>query len=270
MINVKFIAVVFNNFLDTIEFVQSLERMSAAGCEILCILIDNSDSKEIILLVDGIARDFEFVRVIRPGGNLGYFGAFNYYLGIDDLSRDDFVLLCNNDLIFPVDFCEHLLSANYEANVAVVCPDVVTFDGVHQNPHLIKRRNFFQRFKLDLYFSHYYAAYILKLLKSLMAPLIKRRLRRKGSAPQYVHLGIGACYVLLPSFFRILTHLNYPDFLYGEEAYLSKQVHESGGKLFYDPNLKILHKESASLSKLPSRVTYGFSRDGYWNNRKLY
>lgn len=83
-------------------------------------------------------------------------------------------------------------------------------------------------------------------------------------------MGIGACYVLLPAFLKKYKSLVFPHFLYGEEAYLSRQVHERGGLLFYDPDLVVLHKESATLSKLPKRTTYEFGRDGYWHYRGFY
>ena len=83
-------------------------------------------------------------------------------------------------------------------------------------------------------------------------------------------MGIGACYVLLPSFLSRFRQLDFPHFLYGEEAYLTRQVHSAGGKLYYDPELKVQHKESATLSKLPKRTTYEFGRDGYWSYRTFY
>ena len=58
--------------------------------------------------------------------------------------------------------------------------------------------------------------------------------------------------------------------LFGEEAFLTKQVHDAGGKLYYDPKLVVRHKESATVSRLPSRRTYEFARTAYPDYRKFW
>jgi GT2 family glycosyltransferase len=158
----------------------------------------------------------------------------------------------------------------YPDDVFVVCPDVITIEGVHQNPHVLKPRTTMQRLKLDLYFSHYYVACILLYFKRLLSPLFKKTNTIYYSKAGYLHMGIGACYILLPVFLSKFKHLDFPHFLYGEEAYLSLQVRNAGGALFYDPSLRVQHKESATLSKLPKIKTYHLGRDGYWSYRKFY
>ncbi len=270
MSKIVFVAVVYNNYPDTVEFISSLSRQVRQETAVRCVIVDNSDNCEVRDSLDRIATGHPFVSILRPPSNVGYFGAFNYYFSQNAIAPSDTVVLCNNDLIFSVDFVETIRSKQYAEDVFVVCPDVVTLDGVHQNPHVLKPRTRLQRLKLDLYFSNYYIACGLRIVQRLIQPLLKNKKRGKPSQPGYLHMGIGACYVLLPSFLSRFRQLDFPHFLYGEEAYLTRQVHSAGGKLYYDPELKVQHKESATLSKLPKRTTYEFGRDGYWSYRTFY
>jgi GT2 family glycosyltransferase len=265
----EFVTVVYNNSKDTHDFLESLSSMHCNG-DVSCVIIDNSDVDNIINEIKKLELIFPFVKVLNSGENLGYFGAFNYYFKNSHLFDGDIVLLCNNDLIFCNDFLLNFEKSTYPENVFVVCPDVITLDGVHQNPHVLKPRTKIQRIKLDLYFTHYYVACILIFIKKISGLNSKKSKVHSYSNPGYLHMGIGACYVLLPTFLDKFKYLNFPHFLYGEEAYLTEQVHNAGGALYYDPALKVQHKESATLSKLPKRKTYQFGRDGYWSYRKFY
>lgn len=265
-----FVAVVYNNYDDTYDFCRSLKDLVSDGARLVCILVDNSDNADIKRQIDSLAAEFSFVSTLKPDRNLGYFGAFNHFFASEFFDRETTVVLCNNDLMFQGDFCRQFVSSKYSAETFVVCPDVITVDGEHQNPHVLKPLGRLSRLKLDLYFSHYYVACALRFIQRRVLSLLGFRKRNVPASPGYVHMGIGACYVLLPSFFEQFCRLEFPHFLYGEEAYLSRQVHSGGGKLYYDPALKVAHKESATLSKLPSRTTYEFGREGYREYRKFY
>lgn len=267
---VIFVAVVYNNYRDTYDFCQSLNRLWLGGIERKCFIVDNSDSDVVRKQVDALLEEYEFVSIIRPDRNLGYFGAFNYFFENFSCEHHDAVVLCNNDLVLDDSFCVRLSSADYPPDAMVICPDVITVDGVHQNPHVLQPLGLLARFKLDLYFTHYFLARCLLIVKSLIHRVRPFRRRTDRAPSGYLHLGIGACYVLLPSFLKVFGRLDYPHFIYGEEAYLTRQVHALGGRLYYDSTLTVLHKESATLSKLPSRVTYEYGRDGYWKYRRFY
>lgn len=260
----------YNNFEDTDQLCQSIVKLLRNQALVRCFIVDNSDDASCSDKIDSLKIKYSMVSILRPGANLGYFGAFNYFFGSYKYCDDEVIVLCNNDLNFSDDFLDNFLTAKYNPDVLVVCPDVITLDGVHQNPHVLKRRNFFQRLKLDLYFLDFHVARILLSIKFIFRFLLNVNKKKNGSKACYLHMGIGACYILLPSFLSHFHKLDYPHFLYGEEAYLSRQVHSVGGRLYFDPNLKVQHKESASLSKLPRRITYNYGKEGYWAYRKLY
>ena len=265
----EFVTVVYNNIKDTVDFIESIAYMGNND-KLSCVIVDNSDSNDIICAVRDLESIYPFVKVLCSGFNLGYFGAFNYYFSNSSIDVRSIVILCNNDLVFDKNFILNLTNKNFPEDVFVVCPDVITLDGVHQNPHVVNPLGKFRRLKLDLYFSHYFIAVLLKIFQKIQYKVISKKLRYASESPQYLHMGIGACYILLPSFLAQFKMLVYPHFLYGEEAYLSRQVQKAGGKLFYDPDLKVIHKESATLSKIPIRKSYEFGRESYKMYKSFY
>jgi GT2 family glycosyltransferase len=208
---------------------------------------------------------------IRSPNNLGYFGGLNLGIEHTDIDTQDFIIICNNDLEFESYFCEKLLNSKYPNDVFAVCPDIITKDGIHQNPHRLKKMSYFKRLQFDAYFSHYFIGIALPSIKNFIKN-ITNKVQTKHIKPLRsceVNEGVGACYILLPSFFQHIDKLYFPWFLYGEEVCLSWQIHDKRGILWFDPDLKITHDESATLSKLPKRITYEFARTSYWGYRHL-
>lgn len=267
-----FITVVYNNYVDTEKFCQSLRLQDrSAQFDLQCVIVDNSTDRAISAKLASLVLIYDFVSILKPGKNMGYFGGANYALERNDCSKVSCVAVCNNDLEFSEDFCKTFLGIAFSEDTFVVCPNVVTLDGFHQNPHVVRPLSHLARFRLDLYFSHYYvAALMLKVKRGTSWILPRGFLRNKMASSGFVHMGIGACYLLLPQFFAHFAKLHYPFFLYGEEAFLSEQVHERGGRLYYCSILNIRHKESATLSQIPARVSYEYARSGYGTYRKLY
>ena len=88
--------------------------------------------------------------------------------------------------------------------------------------------------------------------------------------PKQIFIGFGAIYILTPAFFQHHANLAYPLFLYGEEAFLSKQIYDSGGIIWFEPALQVVHTESVSTSKLPSKEKYRFTQKSYNLYRGYY
>lgn len=261
-----FIAVNFNNHGYSIALARSLARQRGLGeaFSVTLLVVDNStDPADAQGLGAGLGQ-FAWAQVLTTHANLGYFGGLNAGLKAMPPGQD-LVIIGNNDLEFDDDFCLTLIGNRYEPMVQVVCPDVVTKDGVHQNPHVLERTDWVRRTKFDLYFSHYLVGCLLsaisnRIVKKVQAP------RGPGVARE-ICMGVGACYVLLPEFLRHSQSLFFDWFLYGEEACLSWQVRSTGGITWYDPSLRVRHAESASCSKLPGRVAYEMGREAYWGYR---
>lgn len=267
-----FIAIVYNTVEETRDLCLSLARQDSDDYERALVLVDNSDTETARAGVDALATEFAFAEVLRPASNLGYFPAIS--LALERFARGyDYVIAGNNDLVYDADFCTTLCAKTYPDNVKVVCPDVVTADGAHQNPHHKNRLSIIEKLYFDAYFTHYFMAklvrFAIRALKGMHALRRHSTLELRGSqTAQEIDQGVGAVYVFLPHFLEQIAYsLYFPGFLYGEEACLSWQVRNTQGITWYDPDLSIWHAESATLGGIPSRRSYSYARDSYWKYR---
>lgn len=236
---------------------------------VVSIVVDNDSRETDFSELQKICDERNGVKLLRSEVNLGYFGGLN--LGLEMISplEDDIVIIGNNDLTFPAAFFERLAVARYADDVFVVAPNVITADGYHQNPHCPTRVSAKRKFLYDVYFSHFLLGRLMSKLSDNLKRLKGGRVNNLASASQYIHMGIGACYLLTASYFKSCSRLDDSVFLYGEEALLAGQVMAAGGRTYYDAELVVNHAESATLSKLPSRTTYEFAKASYPRYRQF-
>jgi GT2 family glycosyltransferase len=270
---IRFVVVNFNNHSFTELLCNSLMNQLGAfeDYSIECVVVDNSTDNEDSSLLAKFASQYSWIRILKPAENKGYFGGLNYGLENTYYSKEqDIIIIGNNDLQFKSDFCEKLVKQykSYEDNVYAICPNVITPEGLNQNPHILKKISFLRRIQFDVYFSHYYVASTLVFLKSLYE---RKHLKSNDTHPASgeIHMGIGACYILTANFLKSFSKLSYPYFLYGEEAFFSEQIHSEKGILYFDSSLTVFHAESATLSKIPKRISYEYAKKGYPSYRKL-
>lgn len=264
MQTVSFICVNFNNSQYTAKFCESLAAQSGRGEGFLvrCLVVDNSTDESDSARLKAICLKYKWIQYIDSGANLGYFGGLSLGLAQRPQDHSRFVVLCNNDLEFDPSFCSELLALPKDPRAFAICPDILTSDGKHQNPHLLESVSAFRRFQFDLLYSHFYVAcvfwFIRRLLRRLFlvkVPSIQKR--------REIHMGLGACYVLTENFFSHFDNLDCPVFLYGEEVFMSAQIHSKGGVLIYEPRLKVNHAEKGAFSRIPSRARYEYERRSY-------
>jgi GT2 family glycosyltransferase len=270
MPRVAFVVVNFNNSSYTKTLCESLGRQQGLGAAFAvdCLVVDNSTDLEQMNVCAQLCDAYAELRYIRSSSNVGYFGGLNRGLAERPQDKASLVVIGNNDLQFSPTFCRDLLATAFDEAVFAVCPDVVTLDGMHQNPHLVSRISWYRRLQFDILFSNYHVARIGSPLRRFFSDA-RRPARRSASPRQDVHMGIGACYVLTPSFFSKFDRLDYPLFLYGEEAFLSAQIHSAGGRLIYEPGLVVTHSERASTDSIAPRAKYELARQAYWLCRDL-
>jgi GT2 family glycosyltransferase len=265
---IGFVFTNFNNSQFTREAVQSITLNEFEG-EYYIVIVDNkSDVKEIELLKE-LKLAFPDIQLVLNSENFGYFKGLN--IGIKNLRLNhqniDYIVIGNNDLLFPIDFIKSVYSnETIFEQYPVVSPDLITLDGIHQNPHVIKEISKLRELIYDLYHGSYRMAVLISFLAKTTKKITDRKDEKQFSIAQTIYQGYGACYILSKTFFRYFEQLWAPTFLLGEEFFLSKQLESKKMKIFYEPGIKVIHQEHASISKIPKKMLWKFSRESH----KLY
>jgi len=258
-----FVCTNYNNSAHTREAVASLRR-NGEQCRI--VVVDNKSNDENVSALKSLANEFQDVELILNSENVGYFKGLN--LGIKHLRSTqpdvNIMVVGNNDLVFPADFADSLRRnlSTFE-KYAVVSPDIVTLDGVHQNPHVINKVSRFREFIYDLNYANYYLAVVIQKMAKLTRRFTQRPDQTQHAIAREIYSGLGACYVLGPLFFQHFQELWAPTFLMHEEYFLSEQLKQKGLRIYYEPSIRILHHFNAAMGALGGRKAWEAARDAH-------
>jgi glycosyltransferase involved in cell wall biosynthesis len=267
--NIGYVCTNYNNSSFTCEAIRSLTEN--AGHQFHIVVVDNNSGGTSVAELQKCAGEHSNVELILNAENLGYFRGLN--AGIVRLRYThpevEAMVIGNNDLVFPSDFGDSILRNQDKLQThAVIAPNIVTLDGVHQNPHVIQKISKLREVVYDLYYSNYHLAMIIRKLAKLTTKLTDRDDETQHEVAQPISQGHGACYILGPVFFEHFTELWAPTFLMGEEYFLSKQLEDKGLRKFYEPSIIVQHYQHAAVDKIPSRKLWEMSRDAHNLYRK--
>jgi GT2 family glycosyltransferase len=264
---IGFVCTNYNNSGYTREAVCSLLRNG--GNEYRIVVVDNNSDAKNVDALKNLAGEFEHLELILNKENVGYFKGLN--LGIRHLrsSQPDIQIMVvgNNDLVFPIDFADSV-KGNFPIfeKYAVVSPDIVTLDGAHQNPHVIRKIGRFREFIYSLYYANYCLAIAVRMLAKASRSFTERPDQTHHETAQEIYLGLGACYLLGPVVFDHFEELWAPTFLMHEEYFLSKQLSDKGLHIYYEPSIKVLHHFNGAMGALDDREAWNAAR----NAHKIY
>lgn len=263
---IDLISVHYNNPGITEKFLTSILNQDSIGdFDIKVYLVDNASDQKNLKSLEIIIKSFSDkldIILIKNKENLGYFSGMNKGLVKSTSRHTPYKIISNNDIQFKQDFLIVLKGLFFEKECFVIYPDVISSDGMHQNPRVINSISNFRKLSYKLYFANYFFAFFINLFIGFLKN--EKELNRKGFKNEMkIHLGVGACMVLASSFLSKIKKLDDRVFLWGEEVLLSNQVKEEGGYQYYFPKLKIFHSEHSTVSKFSSKKKYDLMKVSY-------
>jgi GT2 family glycosyltransferase len=263
-----FVCTNYNNAAYTREAVASLHRGGSAGVRIA--VVDNQSGAADVDELRSLAREYPAVDLILNERNVGYFPGLN--IGIAHLRERypdvDVLAVGNNDLVFSPGFAD-LVDTHRDVfdAWAVVAPDLVTPEGVHQNPHVLHPIGRLRKLVWEVYYSSYAAARLVIGVSRLTRRFTVREENDPRSAlhtrPGPIEQGYGACYLLGPLFFRHFAELCAPTFMMQEEFFVYEQLKTIGQMTYYDPRFVVQHRGHATTHRLTGRRQWAIARDAH-------
>jgi GT2 family glycosyltransferase len=260
----------YNSSEDTKNAIQSINATMEKSIYQI-VVVDNNSNEESVGALKLLERDFSNVHLILSNENVGYFKGLN--LGIkyirDNFKEISYMVIGNNDLIFPENFY-NLILKNLEIfkKYPVISPNIVTREGIRQNPQVIKKISTLREIVYDLYYCNYYFAIIIKKIAELTHKFTDRNDEKDFRIPQEISQGHGSCYILGPVFFENFEQLNAPTFLMGEEFFLSLQLQRKNLSVYYVPDISVLHECHSSIAKVPNKKMWHISKKSHKEYRK--
>jgi GT2 family glycosyltransferase len=259
----------YNNSSFTRGAIASLKN-GPRGTDVRVVVVDNQSRAEDVAQLRALAAEFADVELVLNPDNAGYFPGLN--IGIRRMRErwpDAGILAVgNNDLVFPPDFVDTVeRHRDVLGTWAVVAPDLVTFDGVHQNPHVLHPISPLRKLTWDLYYVSYGTAQLIKRAARLTRRFTIRAENDTASElytrPGPIEQGYGACYLIGPTFFRHFARFCAPTFMMHEEFFLFEQLKVIGQLTYFDPRFVVRHHGHATTDLLPGRRQWAIARDAH-------
>lgn len=216
----------YNSASDCRKCVASLRQQE--GVELEIVIVDNCSRAEEADAARSVARE-QGCTFIAAGENRGYNAGNNVGLRHAAGLGCEYALIANPDMEFPERGYVARLAAEMRQrpDVAVVGSDIVTPEGIHQNPMMRDGdwRNsfgwisaFFRKKKADTYdFIDNYAE------------------------SHYCSKVSGCCLLVRMDFMERIGYFDERVFLYCEEAILSRQVEREDMKMYYIADSRAIH-----------------------------
>ena len=242
----------YNSSADCRKCIGYLKQQQGVEQEI--VVVDNCSHEDDRKAVEALCKE-QGCTFIANNENRGYNAGNNVGLRYAAEKSYEFALIANPDMEFPqTDYLATLIAKMQEDEDIVVCgSDIVTPQGVHQNP---KKRGFDN---LRSYFS-----WITEILG---------RNKKSNDNPEWIedpaiskHCRClnGCCFLIRLNFIKEIGFFDENTFLYGEEPILGAQVEENGKKMYYTANTFAVH---AHLKSKEGSTTFC---NKHWKHSRLH
>lgn len=133
---ISFVLLQYMNYSITEESVQALLAIKRIEeCNI--VIVDNGSTNNAFSYIRDKYSEFEFIYTLNTGENLGFARGNNYgYMFSKTKLHVDVCIIMNNDVIIDdKNFINNLEFIVLNSNgVHILCPDIRSIDGQHQNP----------------------------------------------------------------------------------------------------------------------------------------
>ncbi|MDM0906265.1 glycosyltransferase [Clostridium perfringens] len=208
----------------------------------------------------------ENVHVIVSKENWGFSKGNNYaYQRMREMGiYPDFLIACNNDLIFEQkDFIYNLINVYNNKEAAIIGPDIKMYGNqkVHQNPLMLRARTLeeIKNYKEEINKKLNKIKYILikQYIKNIISIVFKRKINQVN-LPKFDYNNecenvclCGACLIFTPNFFKkYKSGLFKPETnFYHEEEILFYRLKKNNDFMLYTPKLTVIHDHSVSTSE---------------------
>ena len=282
----KYVAIIilnYNNYRDTINCIESIEKYNTANVKY--IVVDNaSPNKDVPKLLHNYFRehykedyiriksivklaDLPYMTFIECDKNEGYARGNNVALHfVEDIKEIDKILILNNDILFYEDIIPKLISQYDTINdVAILSPVLYKKNGVEIDRNCA-RRNISV---LQIIFRNFMRYVYLFFDKKINYESLYISIDKTLNTILPIELPSGSCMMIDKKLFNKLEYFDPNTFLYFEENILFCKVKRIGLQNYLYLGAGCIHLGASTTSKTPSAFIKEKGRESmrYYVNR---
>ena len=269
MNKILFITVNYRNTEITENFIQSFENLDLKENASI-VIVDNDSTKESKESLKSISKKSKLdIRLVFCSNNLYYWGGANYVLKKLNLDIDNFpdwIIICNNDIIFnKIDLIVKLQNIKSN-NYAVLAPSIIsTKSKKNQNPHILNPISTLGRLYYNIFFINSVTGLIIYKLRTMLNNIFNMYSNKKIIKPMEIYAPHGSFMIFSKIFFNNGGWIDSNFEMFAEELTTAEIVKRLKMKIFFNPDLEVMHDEhSISGSRNWKENFYTFKRAYYY------
>lgn len=248
----------YNSSNDCRKCISFLQKQM--GVELEIVVVDNHSGSEDKNAIEQLCKKHSCT-FIQAKENRGYNAGNNIGLRYATSKGYKYVMIANPDMEFPQqDYIAKLVGVlEHDANVVVCGSDIITPEGIHQNP-----------MKRDGDWRSCFAWLVALFKKKKNADSYDFIDNYRES--HYCYKVSGCCLMVRLDFIREIGYFDEQVFLYCEEAILAQQVQQACKQSFYTAEIQAIHRHIKSEKRNPiSRLkSWRLSRTYYIKRYSQY
>jgi GT2 family glycosyltransferase len=265
MISSKY-GIVTVNYFGSHQTKLMIDSLFAVGIDAPLVIVDNSVSDQELEKLNKIITNVQYsgdIQVLVSPGNGGYMAGLN--MGVDYLKNSygeykfDWVVLCNNDLLFDLSFGDELDSIILDAedDLGCISPNLVDSKNLNSlNPFLFDRPNKRIIKVLKLCYSNYLIFLLVESLRKLKKLFTPKQTSKGGNVDDInkIYATHGAIFILKVTL--LSKHIDSGYFLYGEEVSVAERCLSKNLIIKYYSQLKVTHVSHSSTGSVYSYKSF--------------
>jgi GT2 family glycosyltransferase len=246
MLKIAIVSVNFNGEKDTLELLESLDKIRNSNCEIRNIIVDNGSSDN---FVKTASKKYPGIDILQTGINKGFSGGYNRGIEHGLIWGADYVLIINNDALIPDRnlILKLLDTFRKDEKIGIVAPKIYFAPGYEFHKERYRKEDqgkvvWFAGGKFDW--------------DNVMS--IHRGIDEvdsgEYSGEMEMDFATGCCFLVKREVLEKVGMFDDNYFAYFEDAEYSKRVLDAGFKIYYNGDTSIFHKVSQT-SQVGSAIT---------------
>lgn len=253
--DILIVAVNYNSYTELYNYLSSINaacKKCIKKSNITVVIADNSLEKEYI------KQEYDNIDIIYNSyNNLGYLGGASAIINNIDVSKYDYIIISNVDIIIDDNFFNDLSDYPITNDVAWIANKIWSNEeNRDRNPKILERYSKKQLNTILMLYKYPILDWIYKITLY----------RRKSSKLKFykereIYAGHGSFIILTKKFFSRYEKIVYPIFLFGEEIYLAELIKKAGMRVCYCPKIKVYDNEHISTREMKKNIYYKCNKE---------
>ena len=192
------------------------------------------------------------IKLIFSSKNLFYWGGANYALkkiNLDINNFPDWIIICNNDIIFNKKDLIVKLQNVKSNNYAVIAPSILSVKSKqNQNPHILHPISKLGRLYYKIFFINSLSALFIYKLRIVLKKIFYNFSPNKVIKPTEIYAPHGSFMIFSKNFFSNGGWIDSNFEMFAEELTTAEIVKRLKMKIFFNPDFEVMHDEHLTSS----------------------